>query len=362
MPFERHDIGAVPSSAAFRRATESVAAIRQLQYRLEVASWSNGENTGHGMLASAWRRGLAQASLAYFIAGCFGCLGPSRLAIADDRYGPFGPEGPRMREQLWMVPGADPTIPLRTTLFRPQDDPSHSQPKRPLAIINHGSDEGREATSMPVFYWLSRWFVERGYVVALPQRRGHGATGGEAKEARDSCSNPDHFTAGIEAANDIDGALGFMRTQDFIDPARIAVVGVSTGGWGALALAARNPEGVRLIVNFSGGRGAHAYGRSGAICAPDRLIKAAGVFAETAQVPSLWLYAANDSYFAPPLAASMATVWNSAGGNVILKQLKPYGAEGHRIADDRAGWKLWGEALDQSLERYMNPNSLASVK
>lgn len=265
-----------------------------------------------------------------------------------------------MREQLWMLPGADPAIPLRTTVFKPQDDLSQAQPKRPLAIINHGSDEGREATAMPVFYWLSRWFVERGYVVVLPQRRGHGATGGEAKEARDSCSNPDHFLAGVEAADDIEGALRFMRTQDFIDPARITVVGVSTGGWGTLALASRNPDGVRLIVNFSGGRGARAYGLPNSICAPDRLIKAASTYAQTAHVPSLWLYSANDSYFGPTLAASMAAAWNNSGGKASLKALKAYGSEGHRITDDRAGWKLWGEALDQALVRYMKPNSLAA--
>jgi dienelactone hydrolase len=242
------------------------------------------------MRNSTWRLWFARASVLSLIAGCVGCLGAPRLAIADERYGPFGPEGLRMREQLWMVPGADPAVPLRTTVFKPQDEASQSPLRRPLAVINHGSEEGREATSMPVFYWLSRWFVERGYVVVLPQRRGYGATGGEAKEAKDNCSDPDHFTAGMEAADDIEGALRFMRTQDFIDPARIAVVGVSTGGWGALALAARNPDGVRLIVNFAGGRGAHAYRRANAICAPERLVKATSAFAQTAAVPSLWFY------------------------------------------------------------------------
>ena len=181
-------------------------------------------------------------------------------------------------------------------------------------------------------------------------------------EARDNCSNPDHFTAGKEAADDIEGALRFMRRQDFIDPARVAVVGVSTGGWGALALASRNPDGLRLVVNFAGGRGARAYGLPNSICAPDRLIKAASAFAQTAHVPSLWFYAANDSYFGPALGASMAAAWNNAGGKANLKQLKSYGSEGHRIADDRAGWKIWGEPLYQSLERYMKPNSLAAAK
>jgi dienelactone hydrolase len=92
------------------------------------------------------------------------------------------------------------------------------------------------------------------------------------------------------------------------------------------------------------------------------LLKATAAFAQTANVPSLWFYAANDSYFGPKLAASMAAAWNSAGGKASLVQLNAYAAEGHRIADDRAGWKLWGEMLDQSLQRYMSPNSVAAAQ
>jgi dienelactone hydrolase len=125
----------------------------------------------------------------------------------------------------------------------------------------------------------------------------------------------------MEGADDIAGALRFMLRLDFIDPARIAVIGISTGGWAALALAARNPDGVRLVVNFAGGRGAYANGLPKSICARDRLIRAASAFAQTARVPTLWLYAANDSFFAPPIAASLATAWNNSGGKASLKQL-----------------------------------------
>ncbi len=48
---------------------------------------------------------------------------------------PFGPESPRMREQLWILPGADAKTPLRATLFRPADDDGTL--KRPLVVINH---------------------------------------------------------------------------------------------------------------------------------------------------------------------------------------------------------------------------------
>ncbi len=272
-----------------------------------------------------------------------------------DLYGAFGPEGPRLREQLWIMPSGDPKIPLRATVFKPSD-PANSAARRPLVIINHGTDEGtREAVSMPVFYWLSRWFVERGYVVAVPQRRGHGATGGELVEALDNCAQPNHLRAGEVAADDIEAVLNFMQRQTNIDDGNIVIVGISTGGWASLALAARNPSGVRKVINFAGGRGAHAGGRQGAICAADRLVEASGTLGKRARVPTLWLYSSNDSYFGAELSRSMASAWNTQGGLADFHLLPPYGTEGHNLVDDRAGWRLWGTAVSDFLNGKQRP-------
>ena len=277
-------------------------------------------------------------------------------------YGAYGPEGPRMREQFWLLPGADVRVPLRATVFRPLSDGA-APVRRPLVMINHGSDAfTREAVAMPVFYWLSRWFVERGYVVVLPQRRGHGATGGDLAEGRDTCANPDHLASGQAAADDIEAALRFMQRQSFVDPARLVVAGVSTGGWAALALAARNPGGLRLVVNFAGGRGGHAYGLAHAICGQDRLIAATAAFGSAARVPTFWAYAENDSFFGPELAAAMAAAWQTAGGRAELNLLPAYGEEGHAMVDDRASWRLWGPALDQALVRYNSGEGGAMVQ
>jgi dienelactone hydrolase len=295
---------------------------------LIVAPWQSGRGTGSGEVKSV--------------------------------FGAYGPEGPRMREQFWLLPGADPTVPLRATVFRPGGSPAEE--RRPLVMINHGSDAyTREAVSMPVFYWLSRWFVERGYAVVLPQRRGHGATGGELAEGRDTCANPDHASSGQAAADDIEAALRFMQRQSFVDPARTVVAGISTGGWAALALAARNPPGLQLVVNFAGGRGGHAYGRVNAICGQDRLIAATAAFGAQARVPTFWAYAENDSFFGPELAAAMAAAWRAAGGSAEFNLLPAYGDEGHAMVDDRASWRLWGPSLEQALARY-NTDAAAAVR
>src|SRR5262245_50267381 len=148
--------------------------------------------TGVGALRHVLAVSLRIASLS--LAGVL-LLSPAR-AGPDNRFGPFGPEGPRMREQLWMLPGGAPDVPLRATVCRPPDGQDDAV-RRPLAVINHGTaDDTRLSVAMPVYYWLSRWFVERGYVVVLPQRRGHGATGGKLAEAVGSCLNPNHLRSG----------------------------------------------------------------------------------------------------------------------------------------------------------------------
>jgi dienelactone hydrolase len=277
-------------------------------------------------------------------------------------YGAYGPEGPRLREQLWIVPSGDPNRYLRATVFRPSDPPGSVEPvRRPLVVINHGtSDWTRMAVSMPVFYWLSRWFVDRGYAVVLPQRRGHGATGGPLSEALGTCAEPDHFASGQVAADDIVAVVDYMTMQPFVAPSQTVVVGVSTGGWASLALASRNPANVRAVVNFAGGRGGHAAGEANAICGQSELIQAAGAFGASARIPTIWFYAKNDSYFSPELAKQMAGAYRDHGGVADLRVLPAYGDDGHDIVDDRAGWDLWGPALAQFLGVEGEPQSVAA--
>src|SRR5262249_51833088 len=114
------------------------------------ARWNARPASGRG-------RGLPLAALCLMMLwlGTYGSA-----AAAGDRegssYGAHGPEGPRMREQFWVVPGADAQVPLRATVFRPAEVAGNHE-RLPLVMINHGSDAfTREAVAMPVFYWLSR--------------------------------------------------------------------------------------------------------------------------------------------------------------------------------------------------------------
>ncbi len=308
------------------------------------------------------RAGARLSSLA--LAAIFSLLAVMPVSAGKNgAYGAYGPEGPRLREQLWILPSGDPNRFLRATVFRPDDPPGSVEPvRRPLVVINHGtSDLTRTAVSMPVFYWLSRWFVDRGYAVVLPQRRGHGATGGPLAEAVGTCAKPDHFASGQVAADDVAAVVDYMNRQDFVAPSQTVVVGVSTGGWASLALASRNPATVRAVGNIAGGRGGHAGGEMNAICGEAELIKAAHAFGTGARIPTIWFYAKNDSYFAPELAQQMAAAWSDGGGLADLHVLPDYGEDGHDIADDRAGWDIWGPALARFLDIHQAPQAVASA-
>ncbi len=142
-----------------------------------------------------------------------------------------------------------------------------------------------------------------------------------------------------------------MKGQPFVDARNIIVAGVSTGGWASLALSAIEPGTVRASINFAGGRGGHAYGEPNRVCGEDQLIASTAALGQTGRAPSIWFYAKNDSYFGPHLAEAMAKAWSDAGGSVEAHILPAYGDEGHNIADDRAGWDLWGGDLDRFLAR-----------
>src|SRR5690606_21303612 len=92
-----------------------------------------------------------------------------------------------------------------------------------------------------------------------------------------------------------------------------------------------------------GGRGGRNRGRAGENCAPERLIAAARQFGATARIPALWLYAGNDSWFAPQLATALAEAYRSGGAPLRFELLPPSAGEGHFLIHEPES--RWGPAL-----------------
>lgn len=269
-------------------------------------------------------------------------------ATAQSRFGPQGEEGASNREQQWLVPSPDPDTAAHAVLFRPAGEGPF-----PLALIAHASTQNvlrRAQMPQPEYKALSAWLVARGFAVLVPERPGHGATGGKYLEDQGGCDEANYSRAGYATADSIKAALAFLRGQPFIRPDNAVVVGHSAGAWGALALAAEDPKTIAAIIAFAPGRGGHANDAPNQVCAPHTLIASAAEFGADARVPVLWLVAANDSYFTPELSRQMAEAFRSGGGKVDFRVLPAAGSEGHWLAESDSGDKIFGPVLDSALK------------
>lgn len=253
--------------------------------------------------------------------------------------GPVGEPRGEWREQTYLIAlPHDGNRTMHTLVLRPP-----GKDRAPLAVINHGSPADPSARSgmKPGFRAAREWFLQRGFVVALPMRRGYGETGGAWAEEFGRCAQPDFRRGGVESAKDILAAVDYLTGLAFVEPDRAIVVGQSAGGWAAVALASQNPAKVAAIVNFAGGRGGYADRKPNNNCAPDRLVEAAGEFGKTARTPMLWIFTENDLFFAPPLSARMAEAFKSKGGVADYRLLPPFAKDGHSLFSNPDGGDRW---------------------
>jgi pimeloyl-ACP methyl ester carboxylesterase len=229
-----------------------------------------------------------------------------------------------------------------------------------LILINHGSPPA--ASDRPKMKLgrcdgeAAQWFLSRGYVVAFVLRRGYGETGGDWVEGQYDCAHADYVREGVETAIDIDATVNFLIRQPEVKPSNAVVVGHSAGGWGSIAYAGVPHPNVAAFVVMAGGRGGHRDFRANNNCRPDLLADAAGRFGRTARTPMLWIYAQNDSFFAPSIARAMYHAFTTAGGVAEFEQLGAYGTDGHRLFFGPGGSTIWGPLV----ERYLAERGVAA--
>src|ERR1700675_253950 len=164
----------------------------------------------------------------------------TQTATALRGYGPTAAEAEPDRMQPWLVPSSDPEIAAHAMLFRPAGD----GPFR-LALIAHASSQNllrRAQMPQPEYRALAAWLVKRGFAVLVPERPGHGATGGIYLEDQGGCDEADYVHSGRATAEEIALPLEYLRAQPFIRRDRAVILGHSAGGWGALALAKEDPK------------------------------------------------------------------------------------------------------------------------
>lgn len=219
---------------------------------------------------------------------------------------------------------------IQVTLVR---DDAAAAPQ-PLLILNHGrAPEAPKRAELSLVPYLrnARWFVQRGFVVALPVRVGYGASGGEDVEDSGPCNDkryPPGYAAAAQQTLQLERAL---QQREFVAKGRSVVIGQSYGGTTAVAVAAMNPPGVVAAINFAGGGGGNPKTQPERPCAPNRLEAMFGKYGATAKVPMLWVYTENDQYFGPTYPKEWFEAFRKAGGDGEFVQFPPHGSDGHPL-------------------------------
>jgi dienelactone hydrolase len=210
----------------------------------------------------------------------------------------------------------------------------------PVAILSHGSPRTpaeRRSNGRQRLTGQSQRFVDMGFAVVVPTRRGYGASEGEFAENFGKCNDPDYRAAGLETARDIRAAADAIRAEPWADARRIVLVGQSAGGLGSIAAASAPFEGAVAVVNFAGGRGSRGPDE---VCNEGRLVETMAAFGATSKLPELWIYSTNDHYFGPALAQRMHAAFVKAGGKAEFIEAPASGNDGHayfaRSPDDWA--------------------------
>jgi len=278
----------------------------------------------------------------------------TQAAPAQERFGAQGPEIKPDRMQQWLVPSPDPDTAARAILYRPPGD----GPFR-LALIAHASTQNplrRAQMPQSEYRALAAFLLARGFAVLVPERPGHGATGGRYLEDQGDCDGADYDSAGLATAEAIAAALNYMRSQSFVRQEGAVILGHSAGAWGALAMAGEKAKGVSAIVAFAAGRGGHANDLPDQVCARHSLLATAREFGKGARVPVTWLVAANDTYFSPGLSRQLADAFRSGGGSVDFHVLAASGSEGHWLAETDSVAAIAGAELGLAL-KLRSPNS-----
>ncbi|MSP04106.1 MAG: dienelactone hydrolase family protein [Acetobacteraceae bacterium] len=234
------------------------------------------------------------------------------------------------------------TFQLETTVSKPSGPGPF-----PLVIINHGKSLG-PPESQPRYFpgWAVRYFIERGYVVFMPMRPGFSKSTGSYVAA--GCNIE---STGLHDAEVVAATVAFAHTLSYVDRTQTLVVGQSAGGWTTLAYGAAKPDpSVKGLVNFAGGLRMDSC-RGWQL----NLAKAAASYAENTQIPSLWFYGDNDSYFIKDVYSEIFTRYSKVNPQAHLVAFGEFGQDSHSLFGSKDGRAIWQPHLEKFMAQLGLP-------
>ena len=216
----------------------------------------------------------------------------------------------------------------------------------PLVVINHGRlTAQRHDPARWRSLALARFWVRRGFAVLVPTRVGYGELGQEVDpEASGACSRADFRPAMAAMATQIEAAVRFGAGLPWADGNRVLLSGVSYGGFGTIAAAARNIPGVVGAINYVGGLGGNPQARPGEPCQGEAITRIAADAGEQTRIPMLWLYAENDRYWGAAWPRRWHAAYTEAGGKARLEMFPAVSDDGHKLMSE--GFMQWRPKVD----------------
>jgi dienelactone hydrolase len=227
----------------------------------------------------------------------------------------------------------------------------------PTVVFNHGSTGRGDNPELFKRSWSSdavaSYFVERGWMVIFPQRRGRGGSEGrydegfEPDRSRYSCEVV-HSLPGVERAiQDLDAVMAHVLARSDVEQSRILLAGQSRGGILSIAYAGERPSTFIGVVNFVGGW-------MGDRC-PNAVEINTTAFKRGAKFPrpTLWLYGESDPFYALSHSKNNFGAFVAAGGKGRFESYWVPGQNtGHAVLTHP---RLWTEDVTKYLESIALP-------
>lgn len=234
-----------------------------------------------------------------------------------------------------------PTLELHGFLWKPEGAGPF-----PAILWNHGSE--KLPGTQPI---LARFYTEHCYVFFVPHRRGQGRSPGNyIQDLVAQAPLGDRPRRMVELqqdeVDDVIAGVNYLKSQPFVDPARIAISGCSFGGIQTLLTGERD-LGVKALVPFAPGAMSWEHN----VPLQDRLVRAV----DLAKAPIFLLQAQNDYNLAPSKVLS-----KEANKKKKDFQSKIYPAFGSTPHDGHWGFcttatDVWGIDVLAFLDAQMKP-------
>jgi dienelactone hydrolase len=240
-------------------------------------------------------------------------------------------------------------VTLEVVLLKPLTDGRY-----PTVVFHHGSTgNGSDPSLFGLTFTsksIARYFVERGWMVAFPQRRGRGTSGGLYDEgfkpdrSAYSCQQDLALGGAVHALEDLNEITNWIRNRPDVDTTRLLIGGSSRGGILSVAHTAQRPDVYLGAVNFVGGWISEGCGDYRSV---NRKLFLDGA---TFPGPSLWLYGANDSFYSLVYSRSNFDAFSAAGGlGTMVELTRSPGLNGHFVVNDL---ELWEPAMNDFLAQF----------